>query len=59
MGIKCFTLGVLTSCTYSPTELSWQVLIKGYLPRLLFVHQLALDLEGLAEMNEVWLCKDL
>ena len=29
-----------------PTELSWQVLIEGYLTPLLFVHQLAFGLRG-------------
>ena len=33
------------------TELSWQVLIEGYLTPLLFVHQLTFGVEDKAENN--------
>ena len=35
------------------TELTWQVLIEGYLTSLLLVHQLTLVLDDLAEINRV------
>ena len=33
------------------TELTWQVLIEGYLISLLLVHQLAFDLGDLTKIN--------
>ena len=34
-----------------PTELSWQVLIEGYLTPFFFVHQLTFGLKDLAKIN--------
>ena len=46
----------LLSCCL--TELTWQPLIEGYLTSLLFVPQLVLDLDDLAEINRAQLYKD-
>ena len=49
---KTGTLGLWNlSCEHSSaflTELTWHVLCEGYLTSLLLVHQLTLDLDGLA-----------